>query len=78
MTSQTATLILSDPIRYRPPGEDVASPYDSNIVCISAGRIVAMFVTYLDKTINSSQQAGAALEAQPSTAEAQSSASARP
>ena len=42
-------LILSKPIGYRPPGADELSPYESNAVCFSAGRIVAMFVSYLEE-----------------------------
>jgi len=39
-------LILIDPIRYRPPGATEAKPYPAGAVCISARRVVAMFVSY--------------------------------
>ncbi|KPC86244.1 hypothetical protein ADL35_12210 [Streptomyces sp. NRRL WC-3753] len=40
-------LVLVQPIRYRPPGAAEARPYDADAVCVSARRIVAMFVSYL-------------------------------
>ncbi|MFJ9243820.1 DUF6338 family protein [Streptomyces sp. NPDC101776] len=39
-------LILIEPLRYRPPGAAAAAPYPAGAVCISARRIVAMFVSY--------------------------------
>jgi Family of unknown function (DUF6338) len=43
-------LILTQPIRYRPPGADgpEAPAYECGAVCISASRIVAMFISYTD------------------------------
>lgn len=42
-------LILAEPISYRPPGYRATRPYEASTVCISAARIVTMFVTYIDK-----------------------------
>jgi hypothetical protein len=41
-------LILIQPIRYRPSGSRAARPYAAGAVCLSAGKIVTMFVTYVD------------------------------
>lgn len=47
-------LILAAPIRYRPPGEGTdGSPYECGAVCVSATRIVAMFVSYSDDPVTS-------------------------
>lgn len=40
-------LVLTQPIGYRPPGADVPVPYPAGAVCISARKIVTMFVTHL-------------------------------
>jgi Family of unknown function (DUF6338) len=62
-------VILAEPITYRPPGRDrVAAPYESAAVCISAARIVAMFVTYTEKPVTSPPAAGAVAAGQASTA----------
>lgn len=40
-------IILDGPILFRPAGpQQSAEPYDAHVVCISARRIVTMFVTY--------------------------------
>jgi hypothetical protein len=54
-------LILTQPICYRPPGETDGDRYGGGAVCVSAARIVAMFVTYSDKSVTSSlaEEAGA-------------------
>jgi hypothetical protein len=39
-------LVLTEPIRYRSPGANDALPYECGAVCISASRIVSMFVNY--------------------------------
>ena len=69
-------LILSEPIGYRPPGADELTPYQGNAVCFSAGRIVAMFVTYVGEKPLTSPTAEVGAGAQASAAEAESSASA--
>ncbi len=38
-------IVLVAPIMYRPPGKDQARPYATSMACISARRIVTMFVT---------------------------------
>jgi len=53
-------LILGSPITYRPRGDHEFHPHPVSVVCISAGRIVAMFVAYTDAT--SSPSAAAAVE----------------
>jgi hypothetical protein len=40
-------LVLVSPIRYRPPGALETEPYPAGAVCISARKIVTMFVTHL-------------------------------
>jgi hypothetical protein len=66
-------LVLTEPILYRPPGADNAEPYECGAVCVSASRIVAMFVNYSDQEPVTSLEA--AVEAgQVSTAVAPSSA----
>src|SRR5260221_14391696 len=60
--SPNRDLILSPPIRYRPPGVDdlETSPYEGGAVCFSAARIVAMFVSYSEKdAVTSSSAVGA-------------------
>jgi hypothetical protein len=62
-------LILAEPIVYRPPGKDKpAAPYESTLVCISAGRIVTMFVTYTEKPVTSPLVVAAVAGGQASTA----------
>jgi Family of unknown function (DUF6338) len=39
-------LVLIDPLYYIPPGEENEAAYDVSAVCISASRIVTMFVNY--------------------------------
>jgi hypothetical protein len=51
---QDRDLILAQPICYRPPGETEADPYEGGAVCVSAARIVTMFVAYSDKSVTSS------------------------
>lgn len=41
-------LVLGNPIFYGAPGHVEAEPYEASAVCISARRIVTLFVTYLD------------------------------
>jgi hypothetical protein len=51
-------LILVQPIRYRASGDDSdGAPYTCGAVCVSAARIVAIFVTYSDKPVISLQVA---------------------
>jgi len=42
-------LFLVEPIQFRPPGGHKVEPYAASAVCISAARIVTMFVTYWQK-----------------------------
>ncbi len=57
-------LILTEPIRYRPAGADRTEPYEVGAVCISAARIVAMFVNYsVQEPIRSSEAVVAAAQA---------------
>jgi Family of unknown function (DUF6338) len=53
-------LILRGPIRYRPPGDEKTHEYPAGAVCISARRIVAVFVNYADvpSTSSSSEEGG--------------------
>jgi Family of unknown function (DUF6338) len=53
-------LILSQPILYRSPGSPDAVSYEASAVCISAGKIVTMFVTYIGGVQVTSEEAGAA------------------
>ncbi|WP_175412743.1 DUF6338 family protein [Streptomyces sp. TRM64462] len=54
-------IILVEPIRYRPPGATgEAQPYPAGAVCISARRIVAMFVTHSPATGERAGPAGTA------------------
>jgi hypothetical protein len=69
-------LVLTPPIHYRPPGADNAEPYACGAVCVSASRIVAMFVNYSDKEPVTSSAEEAAEAGQESTAEAPSSVAA--
>jgi hypothetical protein len=74
-------LILAEPICFRPAGGSDMKPYEASVVCISASRIVTMFVTYTQKAQITSPAASAAVAAaglpgQPSAAGAQSSPSA--
>lgn len=39
-------IVLTEPILYRPAGTSRAEPYECGAVCISAARIMAMFVNY--------------------------------
>lgn len=56
-------LILTEPIRYRPPGADRAEPYEVGAVCISAARIVALFVNYsVTEPVRSLEAAEAAVQ----------------
>jgi len=49
-------LILAQPIRYRAPGDNAdGTPYECGAVCVSAARIVAIFVSYSDKPVISLQ-----------------------
>jgi hypothetical protein len=43
-------IILVPPITYRAAGEDEARPYPTSMVCVSARRIVAMFVSVVLST----------------------------
>jgi hypothetical protein len=57
-------LILTEPIRYRPPGGDEAHDYDVGAVCVAARRISTMFVNYSDaEGITSSEEEDQAGEA---------------
>lgn len=51
-------LILTEPISYRPAGEKATVPYAANAVCLSAAKIVTMFVTYIatEPTTSSGRQ----------------------
>ncbi|WP_370943285.1 DUF6338 family protein [Amycolatopsis sp. cg5] len=52
-------LILKAPIVYRPAGSKEAQPYPCSAVCVSASRIMALFVTYSDPIPLSEVAAGA-------------------
>jgi hypothetical protein len=42
-------LVLQEPLYYRPPGEKAQEvPWDASVVCLSASRIVSMFVGYIE------------------------------
>jgi hypothetical protein len=59
-------LILTKPLRYRPPGDDEMYDYNSRAVCLPASRIVTMFVSYVDplamQVTSSSEGAGHSAE----------------
>ncbi|MFJ6000185.1 DUF6338 family protein [Streptomyces sp. NPDC092370] len=61
-------LILVEPIKYRAPGGTEARLYPASGVCISARRIMSMFVTY--PTITPSEAGAAAQGADPALASA--------
>jgi hypothetical protein len=63
-------LILAGPITYRPAGDEEFHPHPVSVVCISASRIVAMFVAYSDASTSSASVEGAAAAAPPSQAQA--------
>lgn len=70
-------LVLTPPILYRPPGASEARPYECGAVCISASRIVEMFVNYSDmEPVTSPEEAAGAGQvltaADPSSASAPS------
>lgn len=50
-------LILGTPITYRASGDEEVQPYPASAVCVSAKRIVTMFVTYRDPDGATSSQA---------------------
>lgn len=64
-TSERA-VILSPPILYRPPESHDALPHEASAVCLSAGKIMTMFVTYLGEQVTSGaaevEAAGAAVQ----------------
>jgi hypothetical protein len=75
-------LILAEPISFRPAGSTAMEPYEASVACISASRIVTMFVTYVQKPGSTSPvaaavaaAAAAGLPEPPSAAGAQSSPS---
>lgn len=41
-------LVLEEPIKFRPAGSTSTVPYGAHIACVSARRIVTVFVTYAD------------------------------
>jgi hypothetical protein len=55
-------LVLMEPIRYRAPGRRAAQDYPASAVCVSASRIVAMFVNYEENATVTSSSAPSALE----------------
>ena len=58
-------LILMNPLYYTPPGEEDEVPYPVSAVCISARRIVTMFVNYTAPAgVTSPSSSGAAVAAQ--------------
>ena len=66
-------LILAEPIGYRPSGDAEIQPYEASAVCISAARIVTMFVTYsLRSQVTSPSAVEAAAPAQASAAAVES------
>lgn len=69
-------IVLTQPILYRPPGARAARPYACAAVCISASRIVEMFVNYSEKEQVTSSAEEEAAAAQALTAADQSSSSA--
>lgn len=52
-------LFLVEPTSFRPPGGDKVEPYEATAVCISAARVVTMFVTYWQKPLVTSPAASA-------------------
>lgn len=62
-------LVLTEPIYYRPPGDDEEHPYDVSAVTISASRIVTMFVNYTGTPEVTSSSAEEGQLAEASTAE---------
>jgi hypothetical protein len=72
-------LILTDPLYYAPPGEENEVPYDVSAVCISARRIVTMFVNYTaPASVSPSSAAAAAPQAASSAAQQAQSSSRQP
>jgi hypothetical protein len=55
-------LILVEPIGFRPDEGQEIKPYEASAVCVSATRIVSMFVTYLQKQAATSTAVSAAAE----------------
>lgn len=55
-------LLLASPIRYRAPGADDACEYEAESACISASRIIAMFVSHETKSSNDPRPASPGLE----------------
>lgn len=53
-------LVLAEPIRYRPPGAIEAQAYPAGAMCISARRVVAMFVSYPPAAGQAEAEAGQA------------------
>jgi len=51
-------LVLTEPISYRPTGSDETQPYPCSAVCISASRILNIFVTYTAPVTSSPEAAG--------------------
>lgn len=41
-------IILGEPVKYRPAGDDIVHSHPASAVCISARQISIVFVTYLD------------------------------
>jgi Family of unknown function (DUF6338) len=63
-------LILVEPISFRPPGGSDIEAYETSALCISAGSIVTMFVTYWQEpeiTSPPASPAGAAEAASPAS-----------
>jgi Family of unknown function (DUF6338) len=56
-------LILQDPIYYAPGEDEDEVPYNVSTVCIAARRIVAMFVNYVDNSVDASPAASASAPA---------------
>lgn len=50
-------LILMSPLKYRPPDSDETSDYPAGALCVSASRIVVMFVSYLNEPTSASKEA---------------------
>ena len=57
-------LILMHPLYYTPPGEEDEVPYPVSAVCISARRIVTMFVNYTTAPAGVTPSSDAAMAAQ--------------
>lgn len=61
-------MLLRQPVHYRPPGGDKIVHYAASVACVSASRIVVMFVSYLDHANLTSSAVEEAAEASPAEA----------